>query len=105
MTLTEFANLLVETKQMNYETEKKYVFGEIRKKFNELINFSAKYIQGRKVINHSHVAHLKLAFRKCPDGYVSYAVAFARFVEKCRNEKYAKQWGLNPLNYSHNTYI
>lgn len=105
MTLTEFAQLVIEEKNMSYTSEKTYVFGEMRKKFNELIKYSAKYIQGRKVIDHNKVSHLKLAFRKNPDGYVSYSVAFARFVEKCRQEKYAKQWGLETLTYSHNTYV
>lgn len=103
MTLTEFANLLVETKNTNYELEKQYVFGEVRQKFNELINFSARYSKGRKIIPFKNVVNLKLSFRDTD--FVSYPVAFARFVEKCKNKKYASQWGLITLNYSHNTYI
>lgn len=105
MTLNQFAYLVVEIKQTSYEQEKEYVFGALRKRFNELINFSARYVEGRKVIAFDKVAPLKLSFRKTSDNWVSYNVAFSRFIEKCRNEKYAKQIGVKPLNYSHNTYI
>lgn len=104
LTLTQFSQMLVETKQSHYEVEKDYVFNKVRSRFNELINRSAKYVEGRKVIDFDKVQHLKLAFRK-QGKYVSYAVAFARFVEKCRQDKYASKWGLNTLTYVHNTYI
>lgn len=105
LTLNQFAQYVVQVKTNSYEQEKEYVFGELRKRFNELINFSARYVEGRKVISYAKIAPLKLSFRKTSDNSVSYNVAFSRFVEKCRNEKYAKQIGVKPLNYSHNTYV
>ena len=105
MKLTEFAQLMIDTKQANYQVEKDYVFTEVRKRFNEVINFSARYVEGRKVIKFDNVQHLKLGFRKMSDGFVSYNVAFSRFVAKCRQDKFAKSLNLEPLEYEHNIYV
>jgi hypothetical protein len=100
-TLSEFANILVEQKQTSYYTEKNYVNSEVKKQFNKLINFSARYVEGRKVIPYSNLlnSNLKLGFRYSK--WINYDVAFSRFLNKLKDEKFAQRVGLYCLNYNH----
>jgi hypothetical protein len=100
-TLAEFANLLVEQKQVSYYTEKNYVNSEVKKQFNKLISFSARYVEGQKVIPYNSLlnSNLKLGFRYSK--WINYDVAFSRFISKLRDEKFAQRVGLYTLNYTH----
>ena len=60
---------------------------ELKKVFNKKINFSARYINGKKLIPFENILNLKLGYRKPSykigtKEYVFYDVAFDRFKRK-----------------------
>lgn len=99
--LTEFAQMLVTEKYNSFYAERNYIQSDVKKQFNKLINFSARYVEGRKVIPYSSLlnSNLRLGFRQSK--WVSYEVAFERFVRKLQYPKFAQRVGLYCLQYSH----
>jgi hypothetical protein len=99
--LSEFAQMLVTERQTSYYTERNYIQSDVKKQFNKLINFSARYVEGRKVIPYSNLlsSNLKLGFRYSK--WISYDVAFERFVRKLQDPKFAQKFNLATLHYNH----
>jgi hypothetical protein len=99
--LSEFAQMLVTERQTSYYTEKNYVNSDVRKTFNKLIGYSARYVEGKKVIPYDNLlnSNLRLGFRQSK--WVNYNVAFERFVRKLQDPKFAQKVNLYCLQYSH----